>query len=94
VSEIEEHFDSIKRRRFEESEKVKEKVKAESEKLLEHNSRLRYNEKLNLNRKNATATFKSITRTKRNHMADGKGLRLEQMPHVGQYNSKFRAIES
>ena len=55
---------------------MKEKLKVDEEKQAV-NSRLRYNEKLYLNKKNATATFKSITRTKRDHVADGKGLSFD-----------------
>jgi hypothetical protein len=60
-------------------------LKQETEEKLAHNSFLRYNEKIFLNKKGHTPEFKSITRSKRNHVPDGKGLPWETTPCVGHY---------
>jgi hypothetical protein len=57
------------------------------------NALLRYNEKIFLNKKNHTAAFKSITRKKRDHVPDGKGLNLDQQPCVGHYTCKYHFVE-
>ena len=77
LDEIEEHFAMIKKRQLEAAEAQKLKEKSETEGRSEHDSRLRYNEKLYLNRKHASAVFKSVTRTKRNHVPDGYGIPYE-----------------
>jgi hypothetical protein len=76
------------RRRFEET-KEQQNIIVEPEQKSAINQKLRYNEKLYLNRKNASAAFKSITREKRNHVPDGKGLKWEQVPPMGHYTAKY-----
>ena len=64
------------------------KEKAKNEEKTPVNTYLRYNEKLNLNRKNAQAVFKSMTRIKRDHIADGRGVIRDKVPDVGKYTTK------
>lgn len=66
-----------------------ELAKTEAEQKLAVNSHLRYNEKIFLNKKGHTQAFKSVTRDKRDHVPDGRGLQWEQMPCVGHYKPKM-----
>ena len=45
-----------------------------------------------MNRKNASASFKAITRQKRDHVPDGKGLKWEQPPPIGHYTAKYSCV--
>ena len=63
-------------------------AKAEEEKKIDANLRLRYNEPLNLNKKGATSTFKSITRAKREAIT----VLNDKVPEVGKYNPKFDLV--
>jgi len=56
------------------------------------NTKLRYNEKLHLKRKGATAAFRSMTRLKRNHLPDGLGVLRDEVPDIGQYPVKYDLV--
>ena len=83
AEEIEEHFEFLKRRRMEESLKLEQLNQAQMDIKIEVNTKLRYNEKLQLKRKGATAAFKSMTRAKRNHVPDGLGVVKDEVPDIG-----------
>ena len=53
---------------------------------------LRYNEPLKLNRKGHQAIFRSITRNKRNNLADGKNGHLDKTPDAAYYKPKLNII--
>lgn len=59
------------------------------------NPLLRYQEKLNLNKKNSSATFRSMTREKRNYIADGRGIVHvnDQPPPVGKYTTRIEVTK-
>jgi len=77
---------------------MNEQMKAEAlaagsvEQKIEINTRLRYNEKLQLNRKGTSASFKSMTRAKRNHVPDGQGVVKDEVPEIGQYPVKYDLV--
>lgn len=56
-----------------------------------HGVQLRYYEKLDLNKKDASQTFKAITRTKREHVADGKGVIKDKGPDLTKYSTDINA---
>lgn len=58
------------------------------------NSNLRYNEKLNLNRKGYQAIFKSVTRAKRDTLADGFSNVIDRVPPPAYYKPKYGVIEA
>jgi len=93
VDEIEEHFEMLKQKRLQEKEKQEQLLKDEASQKHLINNRLRYNERINLNRKGATASFKSMTRAKRNHIPDGKGEIRDEVPDAGQYPVKYNLVE-
>lgn len=67
-----------------------EEMRADAEQRLQVDTRLRYNEKIYLNRKGHSAEFKSITRQKRNNVPDGTGFLREATPAVGSYRMKHK----
>ena len=58
------------------------------------NSNLRYNEKLNLNRKGYQDVFKSVTRAKRDTLPDGKSNNIDRVPPPAYYKPKYGVIEA
>lgn len=53
---------------------------------------LRYQEPLWLNRKGHQPQFKSITREKRNHLADGKNGTLDKTPVCTKYRPNYNVL--
>ena len=72
----------MKKRRLDEALRIEAQVSNPVETVV-FNPRLRYNEKLQLNRKGTTAAFRSMTRTKRNHVPDGQGVIRDEVPDIG-----------
>lgn len=58
------------------------------------NTNLRYNERLNLNRKGYQAVFKSVTRAKRDTLPDGKTNNIDRVPPPAYYKPKYRQIDA
>ena len=88
--EIQRYFNSVKARWKEEAEAAKAKELEAEAKQDQHVSRmLRYNEPLKLNRKGHQAVFRSITRHKRNNLADGKNGILDKTPNAAYYKPKY-----
>jgi len=92
MEEIEEHFEYLRKKRIEESLKLEAQTANKNELSVTYNPRLRYNEKLQLNKFGATAAFKSMTRTKRNHVPDGQGIVRDEVPDMGKYPVKFDLV--
>lgn len=77
---------------MEESLKLEQQNQAQMEQKIEVNTKLRYNEKLQLKRKGVTAAFRSMTRAKRNHVPDGLGVVRDEVPEIGQYPVKYDLV--
>ena len=61
---------------------------------MKFNNNLRYNEKLNLNRKGCQAVFKSITRAKRDTLPDGKSNNIDRVPPPAYYKPRYGVLDA
>ena len=85
------HFEQIEQRWREKREL--QKLKDLDQNNLKVNSNLRYNEKLNLNRKGHQAVFKSVTRAKRDTLPDGKANVIDRVPPPAYYKPRYGVVD-
>lgn len=90
--EIKSHFDKL-RERFRTRDEAREKVKLldAKEEGPDMSLYLRYQEQLQLNRTGHSASFKSITRTKRDNLVDGFN-RIEKVPPIAFYQPNYSQV--
>ena len=87
------HFEKLNER-FKAQEEERERIKVEGmevNEVPEVNLYLRYQEKLKLNRKGHSASFKTITRTKRNNLVDGFNP-IEKVPPIAYYRPNYNQV--